>query len=198
VTVLRLLMLRHGPTSWNLEGRIQGRSDIPLCPAGRESVRRWRLPDGFSKAPALVSPLRRAVETAELLGLDIDGIEPRLAEMAWGAYEGRTLASLRCAGGPAFAAEEARGLDFEPPGGESPRMVCARLADLLDELVTAARPERVLVTHKGVLRAAIALATGWIMTGRPPLRLGEASGLLARLTSEGHLVEAETVGLEDE
>ncbi len=194
---LRLLMLRHGPTSWNLEGRIQGRSDVPLCPAGRDSVRRWRLPDGFADAPALVSPLRRAVETAELLGLTIKAIEPRLIEMAWGDCEGRTLAALRRAGGPTFAAEEERGLDFRPPGGESPRMVCARLTDLLGDLASSEGSEHVLVTHKGVLRAAIALATGWTMVERPPIRLRGATGLLAQLSPEGRLVEAGVVGLED-
>ena len=74
-----------------------------------------------------------------------------------------------------MAANEARGLDFRPPGGESPREVCARLQALLGELAADPRPV-VAVCHKGVMRAALVLATGWDMRGRPPMRLARALG----------------------
>ncbi|HEY9538315.1 MAG TPA: histidine phosphatase family protein, partial [Kiloniellaceae bacterium] len=40
----RLLAIRHGATAWNAAGRIQGRSDQPLSPAGRAAVAAWQLP----------------------------------------------------------------------------------------------------------------------------------------------------------
>ena len=97
------------------------------------------------------------METARLLGLDPKP-EPRLIEMAWGEWEGQEP-RRRCApsSATAMAENEARGLDFRPPGGESPRDVQARLRPLLAELE---RPT-IFVTHKGVLRALYALATGW-------------------------------------
>ena len=65
---------------------------------------------------------------------------------------------------------EDRGLDFTPPRGESPRDVQTRLAPWLREVGRAKTPT-VAVTHKGVIRAVFALALGWDMIGRPPVRL---------------------------
>jgi len=69
-----------------------------------------------------------------------------------------------------MAAAEARGLDFQPPGGESPRQVQDRLRPLLQRLAATGRPT-VAVTHKGVIRALYAQASGWDMTGRAPEKL---------------------------
>jgi broad specificity phosphatase PhoE len=155
---------------------MQGRADLSLSAAGRAQVRRWRLPAAWAKARWLSSPLRRATETAALLTDGPVTIEPRLIEMDWGAWEGRTLAQLRAEAPQAMAANEARGLDFRPEGGESPREVRARLAALLADL--AAGPDAILVTHKGVIRAALSLPTGWDMTCKPPLRLADDTALV--------------------
>ena len=170
-----VLLIRHGPTTWNASGRIQGQTDVELSPKGRAEVRRWRLPAPYAEARVFSSPLRRARETAIILTGRTPTIDARLSEMAWGRFEGRRLADLRAQAPDEMAANEARGLDFRPPGGESPREVCARLQALLGEL--AAEPSPVVaVCHKGVIRAALVLATGWDMQGRPPLRLARALG----------------------
>ncbi len=174
-----LVLIRHGPTQWNLDRRMQGRADPPLAPAGRAAVSAWRVPLEMTDAGAdmaagnwiwLTSPLLRARETAALLHTAPVSIEPALIEMDWGAWEGRRLAELRAEGGAARAAAEARGLDFQPPGGESPRQVQDRLRPLLERLATTGRPA-VAVTHKGVIRALYAQASGWDMTGRAPEKL---------------------------
>jgi len=182
-----LLMIRHGRTGWNADGRIQGRTDISLDDTGRAQVAAWTLPsvDGFTWS---VSPLARAVQTARALGaVDIE-LEPRLTEMDWGDWEGRTLQGLRAALGEEMHASERRGLDFRPPGGESPRDVQVRLRDWLCDVGARGVP-RVAITHKGVIRAALALATGWDMQCKPPVcldwnsahrfRVGRSSGRLA-------------------
>jgi probable phosphoglycerate mutase len=171
-----LLVLRHGATAWNERRVIQGRADPPLSAAGRAAVLAWRMPDGWRDAHAVTSPLARAVETAELIGLGAE-VEARLVEMAWGEWEGRTLADLRAELGEAMAENEARGLDFRPPGGESPRDVQERLAPLLASL---ARPT-IAVTHRGVLRALYARAVGWSMQGKAPDRLRDGCGHLFRV-----------------
>lgn len=165
-----LLLIRHGATAWNAAGRIQGQTDVPLSPRGRREVAAWRVPDGWRDARWLASPLARARETAALLTERKITIEPRLSEMDWGAWEGRRLVELRAAAPEAMARNEARGLDFRPQDGESPRDVCARLRQLIAELAAEPTPV-VAVTHKGVMRAALVLATGWDMRGKPPWRL---------------------------
>jgi broad specificity phosphatase PhoE len=164
-----LALLRHGPTAWTREHRLQGRADLPLDAAGRSEVAGWRLPSDLSDLRWLMSPLLRCAETAALLRLRPE-IEPRLVEMDWGRWEGRTVAELRAEHGAEMAAQEARGLDLKPPGGESPRAVQARLAPLLSEIAARSAPTGCL-THKGVIRAILALATGWTMAGRPPIKL---------------------------
>ncbi len=174
-----LVLIRHGATQWNLDGRIQGRADPPLAPEGRAEVSAWRLPPDLADDPRfgdwvwLTSPLARARETAALLHAAPVSIEPALIEMDWGAWEGRRLAELRSEGGQGMAAREARGLDFRPPGGETPREVRARLRPLLQRLEAAGRAT-IAVTHKGVIRALYTLASGWDMTGRPPEKLRDA------------------------
>jgi len=163
-----LALIRHGPTAWSREHRLQGRADLGLDAAGRAAVKAWRLPPDIAARQWLVSPLARAVETAALLGLAARP-EPRLVEMDWGEWEGRRPEELRSSE-PGFAAQETRGLDLEPPGGESPRAVQARVLPLLAELGAERAPVGAL-THKGVIRAVLALATGWDMRGKAPARL---------------------------
>jgi probable phosphoglycerate mutase len=162
----KILVIRHGPTDWNEAGLIQGHTDRPLSKAGRDRIAAMRLPDAWVGAKCLSSPLRRAIDTARLLGLD-PKLEARLIEMAWGEWEGKGLKDLRVEFEAELAAKEAQGLDFRPPGGESPRDVQRRLRPLLPEV----QGPTVFVTHKGVLRALYALATGWDMTSDPPQKL---------------------------
>jgi hypothetical protein len=61
-----LALLRHAPTAWNLERRLQGRADVPLAPEGRAQIRRRRVPPPWSGWRALASPLARCVETMTL------------------------------------------------------------------------------------------------------------------------------------
>src|SRR5262249_57612305 len=96
--------------------------------------------------------------------------EPRLIEMSFGSWEGRTLADLRTEYGPTMAELERRGLDFRAPGGESPRDLQDRLKPWLAEIATADRSV-LAVSHKGVIRALYALASGWDMRDKPPQRL---------------------------
>ncbi|MCP5368248.1 MAG: histidine phosphatase family protein, partial [Hyphomicrobiales bacterium] len=175
---------RHGPTDWNADRRIQGRADRPLSAAGRAAVAAWRLPPPFRDFNVVCSPLRRARETAAALA-GAAPVEPDLVEMDWGSWEGRRLADLRAELGPAMAANEDRGLDFRPTGGESPRDVQARLAPWLAAVARRRRPT-LAVTHKGVIRAVYALAAGWDMTGKAPHRLANAALHHFRLDGDGH------------
>ena len=87
--------------------------------------------------------------------------------MDWGDYEGHSLAELRLRYGSGFTDNENRGLDLQPPGGESPRQVQQRLLPWLAGL----RQDTGAVTHKGVIRAILSLALDWPMLGRQPVKL---------------------------
>ena len=160
-----LALLRHADTAWSLEGRIQGRVDVPLLPGTS-----CRLPDACRGMRIVTSPLKRCVDTAALLGAPDAAIEPRIIEMDWGVWHGASLPGLRKALGQAMSENEARGLDFTPPGGESPRLVLQRLTSWLREIGTAGVPT-LAITHRGVIRAILAEATGWDMRGKPPAKL---------------------------
>ncbi len=174
-SVAALAIIRHGETEWTAARRLQGRSDVGLSAAGRESVARWRLPDDVIGWSWHTSPLRRCQETAALLRRTHPGAgppqsEPRLIEMSFGSWEGRTLSDLRAEYGPTMAELERQGLDFRAPGGESPRDLQDRLKPWLADLADADRPI-LAISHKGVIRALYALASGWDMRGKPPQRL---------------------------
>ena len=179
----RLLVLRHGPTEWNERGAIQGRADPPLSPEGRARVERWRIPADLKAARWIASPLLRAMDTARLMGAAPEP-EPRLVEMHWGSWEGRSLAELRADPEAQMARREAMGLDFQPPNGESYRMVQHRLLPLLQQLA-ATGEDTVAVCHKGAMQALYALATGWAMTGPPPEKMKADCCHLFRLDPAG-------------
>ena len=89
-------LMRHAPTVWNAEKRIQGQSNAPLTPDGESMARRWgqvlvRLPTEI-----LTSDLERARHRrrSSHLGLPLTS-DPRLREQDWGGWTGETLAALR-------------------------------------------------------------------------------------------------------
>lgn len=181
--MIRLALLRHGATAWNAEHRLQGRADIPLSAAGLAQLQGRRLPEAFRTRLWWTSPLQRASATATALGIAAT-VEPALTEMDWGSYEGHTPAELRARHGAAFSENEDRGLDLQPPGGESPRTVQARLRPWLRQLAAAGR-DAGAVTHKGVIRALLAEACDWPMLGRPPVKLDWQCLHDFRITDDG-------------
>ena len=174
-----LALLRHGETAWSAAGRIQGRTDVPLLP-GTKLI----LPEVCRGMRVVTSPLRRCVETAALLGAAGAAREPRIIEMDWGDWQGESLAALRERLGDEMRDDEARGLDFRPPGGESPRLVLSRVKAWLKDVAQAGEPT-LAVTHRGVIRVLFAEATGWDMRGKPPARLDWSAVHLFSVDEEG-------------
>ena len=175
----RVALLRHADTAWSREGRIQGRMDLPLLKNVCIS-----LPDACRGMRVVTSPLARCVQTAALIGAPDAPREPRLSEMSWGDWEGESFVALRERLGDEMRANEARGLDFRPANGESPREVTQRVASWLQEVATHGVPTLAL-THRGVIRAILAQATGWDMRGKPPARLEWDAVHLFMLDGEG-------------
>ena len=169
--MLDFYFIRHGQTQWNNDKKLQGRTDIPLNAHGREQISAYQLPDKLRTLQWVSSPLLRAQQTAELLGVQA-AIENNLLEMNWGTWEGQTLKQLQTADPIAFARQEALGLDLCPPEGESPRIVGARVSLWAEQLQAGKTTEQIgCVSHKGVIRAIYALASGWDMLDKAPHKL---------------------------
>lgn len=95
--LLRVYLLRHGETEWALSSWHTGRTDVPLTTNGEdEALELGKHLRGIRFAHVLTSPLKRARQTCELVGLDnVPEIEPDLAEWDYGDYEGRRSEDIR-------------------------------------------------------------------------------------------------------
>lgn len=155
----RLVLVRHGVTDWNREGRWQGWLDPPLSADGRREAELLarRVADDPDLRPVRVvsSTLDRARQTAEViaatLGLEVEP-DPRLMEIGAGEWEGRTHSELEATDGERYRAWRSQASDARPPGGEALERVADRVRQLLHD-VTAPPGTTMLVSHGGVLRA---------------------------------------------
>jgi broad specificity phosphatase PhoE len=181
-----LSLIRHAPTTWNEAGRIQGQTDTPLSEAGRAALLTWEPPAPLLAADWWTSPLQRCRDTALHLAGRTVAVDPRLQETHWGEWQGKRLADLRESLGEEMTEMEGRGWNFQPPGGESPRDVSVRFQAFLRDVVARDRPT-VGVTHRGVIRVAMALATGWDFLGKTPVKLQRPAAHVFWVTADGCL-----------
>jgi probable phosphoglycerate mutase len=148
--VTRLLVVRHGRTAWNADGRIQGHRDIELDATGRHQAE--------ALAAALAGAgvhLRRAHQTAAplaaRLGLPLHN-DPGLRERAFGIFEGLSFAEVDVRWPEQAARWRRRDPDFGAEGGETLRAFRERLVAAVLRLAAAHAGEQiVLVTHGGAL-----------------------------------------------
>lgn len=152
--VTRILLVRHGQSTWNADGRWQGRADPPLSELGRRQAEVAATTVRELGATRIVaSPLLRAHQTAtivaEALGLDL-AADPRLQERDAGAWTGRTRTEIE-AGWPGYLAGGRR-----PEGFETDDLLHGRaLAAIHDVATLAAAPDSgpvLVVSHGGLIR----------------------------------------------
>lgn len=140
-----------------MSGRHTGSTDLPLTARGEQNAiaLKPRL-QAISFDAVYSSPLRRALQTAELAGFSRPTITPLLREIDYGEYEGRTSAEIH---------ESRPGWEIYKdgsPGGETPQQVYAR-AEKFVELVAALGQGRVIAFSHGHFGRAIGVA--WIRAG---------------------------------
>jgi broad specificity phosphatase PhoE len=161
--VTTILLARHGETDWNRDNRFQGHADPPLNDTGRAQAAELSAAlEGEPLAAVYSSPLRRALETAEVVAAP-HGLVPvqvdALREVNVGSWEGLTRAEIE----ERFPEQFLRWLDYEEgwEDGESYEEMGRRVIAGLLELAAAHEDQRILaVSHGGPLRAAYALADG--------------------------------------
>jgi probable phosphoglycerate mutase len=181
---LRIAFLRHGPTDWNEEGRIQGRIDMPLSAAGRAKMAGLLPPAGFEGARAFTSPLSRAQETAALLGFADAVPDARLSEHNWGEWEGLTRDEILARDGADCFERAGTAAGFTPKGGENTRDMLARVESFIASVAKYPR-DAIAITHRGVLRSAYTLATGWDMLTPMPEKLDLSAALILDVGTDG-------------
>lgn len=177
-----IALVRHGETDWNVQRRIQGRTDIPLNDTGR----RQAVATGAALAESgwdavYSSPLTRAAETAELIaaavGAPLLGFHASLAERSFGVLEGLDHEGR--------AAVEAQAATIE--GLEARSAVIDRAGAALAEIAAAHPGGRVVVvSHGGVIHSLILHLSDWTLPGAG----------YAVTNGSVHLVIARDAGLE--
>lgn len=168
-TDARVVLLRHGESTWNELEIVQGQlDDARLSANGRsqasavaETLRH------YSFKWIVTSDLTRARETAAIvddaLGLEV-AIAPGLRERSYGVFEGRPLSELPSS---ASGVHNGRVVDSSarPEGGESLDDLYERCANFIHSLRAAGNERLLLVTHGGTIRALRAYCEGLVMQG---------------------------------
>jgi broad specificity phosphatase PhoE len=145
-----IYLCRHGDTAWSGERRLAGRTDLPLTEQGEQNARQLgeRL-KSIQFDRVISSPLLRARRTAELAGFADAVIDPRLIEMNFGQYDGRTREEI---------IRERPGWTYlrdGSPGGETAADLGRRADAVLSDLL--GRKETVLIFgHSVILRVLTA------------------------------------------
>lgn len=187
-----LILVRHGRTGPNADGRLLGRADPPLDEVGREQAA--TLGEAVGPVDRVVSsPLRRARETAAGFGCPVE-VDDRWIELDYGELDQAPASSVPAAVWATWRADIA----FTPPGGESLVALGVRVRAALEDLAEPGSRERVvIVTHVSPLKAAVAWALGvgdevawrlWVATASiTRVAIGDRGPLLQSFNDTSHL-----------
>ena len=163
----RLVLVRHGRTAWNAEGRAQGHADVGLDDQGRRQAAQMApVVAGDDPVALFSSDLARARETAAALeratGLSTV-VDARLREYDTGARTGLTREEYAATLAPEAAAAWDAHSHVEAEGGESVADVGERIVPALLEVLDGLEEGRtaVVVLHGAALRVALAGLLGW-------------------------------------
>ena len=161
----RLIVLRHGETTWNKDTRIQGHTDIDLNDTGRWQAK--QLGQALADDPldaVYSSDLRRAFDTAQAVASAqrLEAVtHTGLRERCFGVLEGLTWAEIETQHPDQAVAWRTRVPDWTPAGGESLVVLRQRVLAVLNDLAQRHVGEQIaLVAHGGVLDVIYRAATG--------------------------------------
>ncbi len=184
-----LYCIRHGESTYNVEGRLQGQSDLPrLSPLGvRQSEAVAAALRSLPIDAIYASPLRRAMETAAVIAgvlrLEIRP-EPRLKEIDVGIFRDKLRSELEVLYPDELAKWISGDPDYAIPGGESRRQLAQRGREALQSIALADHRHAVVVAHGGVLVAGVKALLG-IPLQEPPLALQNGSITTLLFDAEG-------------
>jgi probable phosphoglycerate mutase len=151
-----LILVRHGQTSANAGGLLQGRIDLPLDDEGRIQALRTgaHIRENFPHARVISSPLMRAVQTAQAISGDVE-IDDRFIELDYGSWDGIAMSEVD----PTQWAKWRDDSSFRPPGGESLLELEHRVKPALEQLRNEAQDrDVVVVSHVSPIKCAVTWA----------------------------------------
>lgn len=187
MTARRLVIARHGQTSWNALGKLQGHTDIELDEIGRQQARELAaLVGGHEVTRVWTSDLCRARETGEIvaaaLGVGPPRVDPELRERRFGVFEG--LTRDECASQHPEHWRAWLDSTTAPPGGEPRDEAVARMDRALRRIAIDGDGHALVVSHGGVMRL-------WLMDllGKTVPLIKNGSIYSLELGERFHLVE---------
>lgn len=186
----RIIAIRHGETSWNVDTRIQGQLDIPLSANGRWQAERLAAALRDEPLAAIyASDLTRAWETAQYVGR-AQGLvvtkEMGLRERGFGDFEGKTFAEIEALLPEQSLRWRKRDPDFSPTGGESLVALRGRVISATERLAALHPGELIaIVGHGGVMDVLYRAATRLDIQAPRTWTLGNATINRLLWTPEG-------------
>lgn len=163
---MRIYLIRHGQTDWNIQGKIQGSHDIPLNETGLMQAE--KLAAGMESRPVkkiFSSTLKRAMKTAEALGSRQEAEiipMPQLIEVEFGKWEGLTWEEIEKAYPKEYRHWVTDPAQAAPPGGESQKEIINRCKAALYEIIkqTGGREDIAVVSHGATLAWLVSVMLG--------------------------------------
>lgn len=166
---VKLWLVRHGQTDWNLEGRYQGQTDLPLNANGLLQAREVaRFFTGKKIAAIYSSDLQRALQTANaiasLTGVPVQ-VDQRLREINQGELEGQLYSVIKVKYPELILMRGRDPLHARPPGGETVWEVAQRVYQAIDEISARHAGDEVVIVSHGLSLATILVHSAGVPLG---------------------------------
>ena len=155
----RMILIRHGETDWNIEGRWQGQIDVPLNENGMrqagEIAQALRDKDiGVIFSSDLLRARQTAESIAKALGVEVD-VDARLREIHQGEWQGLLISEIQERYQAEFIKRKKDPLAVAPPGGETARQVQERVLDFIEDISARYFQTNIAVVSHGFAIAII-------------------------------------------
>ncbi len=192
---MKLLLVRHGLTDWNSDGRFQGQTDVPLNAAGKRQAEALAVRLSKESIDAIyASDLSRAADTANAIKAYHTcsvKVDVRLREIRFGAWEGQTSAQIFRDDPQTMRLWKTRAMEASVPGGETLGELAGRIRSFLDDLPReGANQTTIIVSHEGALNVMLCFLLGLSPAQFWRFRLAQASLTEVVSTSEGFVLNA--------
>ncbi len=177
---MKLLLTRHGQTDWNIAGRYQGQSDVPLNQTGQTQAAQIAKRLSTEKIHAIyTSDLSRAANTAQAIA-DFHQLEikkdSRLRELSFGDWEGMTYKEMSAHSPDLFQKWMTDSMNISTPNGETLAQLAARVKSVFDEIKDGHKDQTVLVvSHSGAIQSLLAVTLGVDLNRYWQFRVSQAS-----------------------